>query len=43
MTWGRVMFSMLTEKPAELFRQMIVQSTNIGDKVLDCFGGGGAI
>lgn len=22
---------------------MIVQSTNIGDKVLDCFGGGGAI
>ena len=33
----------ITEKPAELFRQMIVQSTNIGDKVLDCFGGGGAI
>lgn len=33
----------ITEKPAELFRQMIVQSTNIGDRVLDCFGDGGAI
>lgn len=31
----------ITEKPAELFRQMIIQSTNIGDSVLDPFGGAG--
>ena len=33
----------ITEKPAELFRQMIIQSTEIGDRVLDPFGGAGAL
>lgn len=31
----------ITEKPVELYRQMIIQSTNVGEKVLDPFMGVG--
>jgi len=32
-----------TQKPIELFEKFILDSTNVGDIVLDCFGGSGTL